>query len=123
MQVLLKATLAGVSGVPGLVQEPLNACELELTFWLPGVVLPVTVNAVSGYSGGGKPVIAEFEDESSPDHTDVPYRIYAMSLAHKHVPEMQAHADEPLRSALNALHGLTPMLVVLGSYPTLPSRE
>ena len=51
MQVLLKATLAGVSGVPGLVQEPLNACELELTFWLPGVVLPVTVNAV--FCGAG----------------------------------------------------------------------
>jgi len=31
--------------------------------------------------------------------------------------------EEPLRSALNALHGLTPLLVVLGSYPTLPSRE
>jgi N-acetyl-gamma-glutamyl-phosphate reductase len=53
---------------------------------------PVTVNAVSGYSGGGKPMIAEFEDEASPDHTDVPYRIYATNLTHKHVPEMQVHA-------------------------------
>jgi N-acetyl-gamma-glutamyl-phosphate reductase len=53
---------------------------------------PITVNAVSGYSGGGKPMIAEFEDTASPDHTEVPYRIYATSLAHKHVPEMQAHA-------------------------------
>ena len=52
---------------------------------------PVTINAVSGYSGGGKGMIAEFEDEASPDYTTAPYRIYAMGLAHKHVPEMQVH--------------------------------
>jgi N-acetyl-gamma-glutamyl-phosphate reductase len=53
---------------------------------------PVSVNAVSGYSGGGKSMIAEFEDETSPNYTRVPYRIYALTLAHKHVPEMQRHA-------------------------------
>ncbi len=52
---------------------------------------PVTVNAVSGYSGGGKSMIAEFTDESSPSYTKVPHRIYALSMAHKHVPEMQHH--------------------------------
>ena len=52
---------------------------------------PVSVNAVSGYSGGGKGMIAEFEDQAAPDYTAVPYRIYAMGLAHKHVPEMQMH--------------------------------
>ncbi len=46
-------------------------------------------NAVSGYSGGGKAMIAEFEDETAPTFTRVPYRIYAMSQKHKHVPEMQ----------------------------------
>jgi len=49
---------------------------------------PVTVNAVSGYSGGGKSMIAEFEDGDDGD----PFRIYATGLAHKHVPEMQMHA-------------------------------
>jgi len=53
---------------------------------------PVTVNAVSGYSGGGKSMIAEFEDAQSPSYTEVPYRIYALGLAHKHVPEMHQHA-------------------------------
>jgi len=53
---------------------------------------PVTVNAVSGYTGGGKSMITEFEDETAPTYTHVPYRIYALNLAHKHVPEMQAHA-------------------------------
>lgn len=46
-------------------------------------------NAVSGYSGGGKAMIAEFEDESSPTFTRVPYRIYAVAQTHKHVPEMR----------------------------------
>ncbi|MEP0707181.1 MAG: N-acetyl-gamma-glutamyl-phosphate reductase [Parvibaculum sp.] len=50
---------------------------------------PLTVNAVSGYSGGGKQMIAEFEDADAPGHTKENYRAYALSLAHKHVPEMQ----------------------------------
>jgi len=53
---------------------------------------PVTVNAVSGYSGGGKAMVAEFEDETATGFTQTAYRPYALSLAHKHVPEMQAHA-------------------------------
>jgi N-acetyl-gamma-glutamyl-phosphate reductase len=53
---------------------------------------PVTINAVSGYSGGGRRMIAEFEDETAPGHTRVPYRIYALKLTHKHVPEMQQYA-------------------------------
>lgn len=52
---------------------------------------PVSVNAVSGYSGGGKAMIAEFEEEASASFTRVPYRIYAMGQSHKHVPEMQTH--------------------------------
>jgi N-acetyl-gamma-glutamyl-phosphate reductase len=51
-----------------------------------------SVNAVSGYSGGGKAMIAEFEDETSPSYTRAPYRIYAMGQKHKHVPEMQQQA-------------------------------
>jgi len=49
---------------------------------------PVSVNAVSGYSGGGKAMIAEFEG----GQTDTAFRAYAMGLAHKHVGEMQRHA-------------------------------
>jgi N-acetyl-gamma-glutamyl-phosphate reductase len=52
---------------------------------------PLSVNAVSGYSGGGKAMIAEFENTGAPDYTSVPYRIYAMTQKHKHVPEMQVH--------------------------------
>jgi N-acetyl-gamma-glutamyl-phosphate reductase len=48
---------------------------------------PVTVNAVSGYSGGGKAMIAEFEAGGAGA-----YRAYGLSLKHKHVPEMTKHA-------------------------------
>jgi len=51
----------------------------------------LSVNAVSGYSGGGKAMIAEFENESDPSFTRAPYRIYAMAQKHKHVPEMQKY--------------------------------
>jgi N-acetyl-gamma-glutamyl-phosphate reductase len=53
---------------------------------------PLSVNAVSGYSGGGKAMIAEFEDKTSPDYTETAVRTYALSLAHKHVPEMTERA-------------------------------
>jgi N-acetyl-gamma-glutamyl-phosphate reductase len=53
---------------------------------------PVSVNAVSGYSGGGKAMIAEFEDSASPTFTRVPYRIYAVAQKHKHVAEMREYA-------------------------------
>lgn len=52
---------------------------------------PVTVNAVSGYSGGGKQMIAQMEDETHPEHIAAPHFLYGLPLAHKHVPEMQAH--------------------------------
>lgn len=52
---------------------------------------PYTVNAVSGYSGGGKQMIAEFENRDAPDHTHTVVRSYALTLAHKHVPEMTVH--------------------------------
>lgn len=50
---------------------------------------PVTINAVSGYSGGGKKMIAGFEDPNAPDKIDTPYRVYGLNLGHKHIPEIQ----------------------------------
>jgi N-acetyl-gamma-glutamyl-phosphate reductase len=53
---------------------------------------PVTVNAVSGYSGGGKAMIAEFEDTHSSAYVETVMRTYALTLAHKHIPEMHVHS-------------------------------
>lgn len=49
---------------------------------------PVTINAVSGYSGGGKGMIASFEDSSNGAFTKEAFRVYGLSIAHKHVPEI-----------------------------------
>lgn len=54
---------------------------------------PYTVNAVSGYSGGGKALIERFEADGAPA-----FRAYGYDLAHKHLPEMKTHAglDHPV---------------------------
>ena len=62
---------------------PLVAARLIPEDW------PYTVNAVSGYSGGGKALIERFE---SGDGTDIGFRTYGLDLDHKHVAEMQRHA-------------------------------
>lgn len=45
----------------------------------------ITINAVSGYSGGGKAMIAAHKTEAGPA-----FELYALSLSHKHVPEIMA---------------------------------
>lgn len=52
---------------------------------------PVTVNAVSGYSGGGKGLIEEFSN-APPEATHDAFRAYGLTLAHKHVPEMMKYS-------------------------------
>ncbi|WP_283194817.1 N-acetyl-gamma-glutamyl-phosphate reductase [Rhizobium sp. AN80A] len=52
---------------------------------------PVTVNAVSGYTGGGKQMIAQMEDQSRDDAISAPHFLYGLTLTHKHVPEMKIH--------------------------------
>jgi N-acetyl-gamma-glutamyl-phosphate reductase len=54
---------------------------------------PVTINAISGYSGGGKKLIAAFEDPDSPDATDSNFYLYGLDLEHKHVPEIEMHGS------------------------------
>ena len=77
------------TGFIGLVR-PLVKAGLVPADW------PLTVNAVSGYSGGGKSMIAEFEQapRSSRGVTmGAPaFRAYGLSLQHKHVPEMTKHS-------------------------------
>jgi N-acetyl-gamma-glutamyl-phosphate reductase len=54
---------------------------------------PLSVHAVSGYSGGGKKLIAAFETQARGDAAaDWAVRAYALNLDHKHVPEMQKYA-------------------------------
>ncbi|HJA95063.1 MAG TPA: N-acetyl-gamma-glutamyl-phosphate reductase [Firmicutes bacterium] len=50
---------------------------------------PFVCHAVSGYSGAGKKGIAEYEAENRSPLLDTP-RLYALTLSHKHLPEMRA---------------------------------
>lgn len=68
------------TGFLGLV-APLVARGLLPADW------PYAVNAVSGYSGGGKALIERFEKER-----DIGFRGYGFNLEHKHMPEMKLQA-------------------------------
>jgi N-acetyl-gamma-glutamyl-phosphate reductase len=48
---------------------------------------PVTINAVSGYSGGGRSMIEAYEAGRAPA-----FELYALGLEHKHLPEIQHYA-------------------------------
>lgn len=51
--------------------------------------LPVSASSITGYSGGGKKMIEQYEAGGDPG-LDAP-RPYALGLGHKHVPEMMTH--------------------------------
>ncbi len=48
---------------------------------------PLTINAVSGFSGGGRPMIEDYEAGTAPA-----FQLYALELEHKHLPEIQLYA-------------------------------
>ena len=48
---------------------------------------PISIHAVSGYSGGGKSMIADYERGAAPA-----FEAYALGLEHKHVPEIERYA-------------------------------
>ena len=86
---------------------------------------PYSCNAVSGYSGGGKAMIAEFEE----GRATTAWRTYALTLAHKHVPEMQARCGLTRRplfapSVVNLMRGMVVEVpLVLEAMPGAPSPQ
>jgi N-acetyl-gamma-glutamyl-phosphate reductase len=52
---------------------------------------PVTVHAVSGYSGGGKKMIESFEQPAAGTTPPQAFGAYGLGLNHKHLGEMQQH--------------------------------
>lgn len=106
------------TGFIGLVR-PLVSAGIIPAGW------PVTVNAVSGYSGGGKAMIAEFEAEGGADA----YRAYGLTLKHKHVPEMTKHTGLERKVLFAPAVGsyrqgmLVEVPLHLGALPGSPSVE
>ncbi|MDB5695570.1 MAG: N-acetyl-gamma-glutamyl-phosphate reductase [Sphingomonas bacterium] len=83
----------------------------------------LTVNAVSGYSGGGKALIERVEADPA-----LAFRGYGFGLDHKHVPEMQRHAGlahPPVfaPSVVRAFRGMVVEVPLsLAALPARPSR-
>lgn len=53
---------------------------------------PVTLHAVSGYSGRGRAGVEAHEQRAADAPAPPPFQVYGLGLAHKHVPEIQQHA-------------------------------
>ncbi|KQW83743.1 N-acetyl-gamma-glutamyl-phosphate reductase [Brevundimonas sp. Root1279] len=106
------------TGLIGLVR-PLVSAGIIPAGW------PVTVNAVSGYSGGGKAMIAEFEAEGGAEA----FRAYGLTLKHKHVPEMTLHTGLERKVLFAPAVGayrqgmLVEVPLHLGALPGSPSVE
>jgi N-acetyl-gamma-glutamyl-phosphate reductase len=78
---------------------------------------PIMCNAVSGYSGGGKAMITDYEGPNPPA-----WQTYALGLAHKHVPEMQVRSglsNPPLfaPSVANTYRGMIVDVPLFGANP------
>lgn len=81
---------------PGCYPTGFLACvhPLVATGLLPAT-LPVTVNAVSGYSGGGHQLIEQYEALRAAEPTAepaYPYGLYGLTFGHKHVKEMHQYS-------------------------------
>jgi N-acetyl-gamma-glutamyl-phosphate reductase len=104
------------SGFLALVR-PLVAAGLVPADW------PLSYSGASGYSGGGKAMIAEFEGGEA----QTGFRAYGLALTHKHLPEMQAHAGLAmppvfLPAVANVYRGMIGEVgLVLRALPARPS--
>ncbi|KQO76827.1 N-acetyl-gamma-glutamyl-phosphate reductase [Rhizobium sp. Leaf262] len=74
------------TGAIGLIRPLRDAGVLPADY-------PVSINAVSGYTGGGKQMIAQMEDQSRDDAISANNFLYGLTLKHKHVPEMKIHGQ------------------------------
>lgn len=71
------------TGAIGLLLPLVNAGLLPADY-------PLSVHAVSGYSGGGRAAIAQYEGEQADAAPAL--QVYGLALRHKHVPEMTRYA-------------------------------
>jgi N-acetyl-gamma-glutamyl-phosphate reductase len=75
---------------PGCYPQGLIALTKPLiTAGLLAADYPVTYNAISGYSGGGKKMIEDYAGEGS---AASPYMPYGLTFKHKHLAEMKLYA-------------------------------
>ncbi len=68
------------TGAIGLIRPLVDAGVIPADY-------PIAINAVSGYSGGGRSMIEAHDHDGGPI-----FELYALGLEHKHVPETQLYA-------------------------------
>ena len=66
---------------------------------------PVTCHSLTGYSGGGKKMIAAYEAPGRPRFPIGAPRHYALGMSHKHLPEMQKYGGLDFAPAFNPIVG------------------
>jgi len=72
---------------------------------------PVSIHAVSGYSGGGRAAVEAYE---GPDAGNaLPFQVYGLGLVHKHTPEIQQHAGLTQRPMFVPAYGAYRQGIVL----------
>jgi len=52
----------------------------------------IAINAVSGYTGGGKGLIENYENPDSETYTEAPFTVYGLGFEHKHAPEIHHYS-------------------------------
>ena len=70
-------------------QGPIATLRPLITAGLLPADFPITVNGISGYSGGGRPMIEDYVAKGEDASEFLPY---GLTLQHKHVPELRAYA-------------------------------
>jgi N-acetyl-gamma-glutamyl-phosphate reductase len=92
------------TGAIGLLRPLLQAGLLPADY-------PISIYAVSGYSGGGRTAVERYEEQG---HGDAPaYLVYGLELAHKHTPEIQQHAGLAQRPVFVPSYGAFRQGIVL----------
>jgi len=87
---------------------------------------PVTVNAISGYSGGGRQMIEKYQEQEQNNPGKIwASRPYAMAGLHKHIPEMQFYSglEYPPIFAPSVAHIEQGMLVSIPLVPRLLKKD
>jgi N-acetyl-gamma-glutamyl-phosphate reductase len=88
-----RATIAGSTRVSNPGCYPTGFLAVMRPLRERGIVppgYPVTVHAVSGYSGGGRKMIEQYEQPGAGARPQQ-FGVYGLNMTHKHLPEMQAH--------------------------------
>ncbi|WP_208440571.1 N-acetyl-gamma-glutamyl-phosphate reductase [Bartonella raoultii] len=74
------------TGAISLIRPLREAGLLEASY-------PISIHAISGYTGGGKQLIAQMENQSQQNDLQENYFIYGLNLEHKHVPEIKLYGQ------------------------------